>query len=76
MERRGRLLLNTRSGINLIKENILRPEWQRVNKIHTFSMGNDIHISKYTTILTTPLGKQHGFIIIPPNFPLKEESLD
>ena len=77
MERQGRLLLDTGSGISLIKENILRPEWERMkcNEIHTFSMGNDIHSTKYTTILTTPLGKQHEFIIVPPNFPLKEDGI-
>ena len=47
----------------------------KCNEIHTFSMGNDIHSTKYTTILTTPLGKQHEFIIVPPNFPLKEDGI-
>ena len=72
--REYRLLVDSGSSINLIKEEYVPNDSKIFKMIKNFSMGNDKHQSDLATHINY-LGKSHLFHIIPNNFPLPEEGI-
>ena len=74
LRRLGKLLIDSGSSINLIKENILHPKHPIKNCNKEFYMGNDKHLSTRSTTFKY-LNKEHLFYIVPENFPIPEDGI-
>lgn len=73
MSQRGRLLLDTGAGVNLIKDGFCTDKI-KLKRPHTIRLGNDKHTLNYSTTFIVH-GKKHTFFIIPNDFPLLEDGI-
>ena len=74
LQRPDKLLIDSRSSINFIKENILHLKYPLKNVYKEFCMGNDKHSSTRSTTFKY-LNKEHLFYIVPENFPIPEDGI-
>ena len=70
----GRLLVDSGSSLNLIKEMLVHLENLREKFTKVFSMGNDKHTTTEITKLKFQ-GKQHVFAIMPNDFSLPKDGM-
>ncbi|XP_033222760.1 uncharacterized protein LOC117176615 [Belonocnema kinseyi] len=72
--RTGRLLVDSGSSLNLIKDELVQLNHPREKCIKVFSMGNDQHRTNQITKFKFQ-GKEHVFVIVPNDFPLPEDGI-
>ena len=69
-----KLLVDSGTSINIIKENLIDRTREKIPLIKEFSMGNDKHRTSKVTKLKFQ-GKEHLFVIVPENFPIPENGI-
>lgn len=73
MAKRGRMLIDTGAGVNLVKDEFCTEKF-KLRQPHTIKLGNDKHVLNYYTIFKVHREK-HIFYIIPNDFPLIEDGI-